>query len=64
MPSEVFKPDCSTARSGLRLTALAARYFDTETLSTKYPLPVVEAVAGRLTDEGGKALAERRRRKP
>jgi citronellol/citronellal dehydrogenase len=34
------------ARFGIRLTALAAGPFDTETLRTKYPKPVVEAVAG------------------
>jgi citronellol/citronellal dehydrogenase len=34
------------ARFGIRLTALAAGHFDTETLRTKYPRPVVEGVAG------------------
>ena len=33
------------ARFGIRLTALAAGHFDTETLRTKYPKPVVEGVA-------------------
>jgi NAD(P)-dependent dehydrogenase (short-subunit alcohol dehydrogenase family) len=33
------------ARFGIRLTALAAGHFDTETLRTKYPRPVVEGVA-------------------
>jgi citronellol/citronellal dehydrogenase len=33
-------------RFGIRLTALAAGHFDTETLRTKYPRPVVEGVAG------------------
>jgi citronellol/citronellal dehydrogenase len=34
------------ARFGIRLTALAAGAFDTATLRTKYPRPVVERVAG------------------
>jgi citronellol/citronellal dehydrogenase len=34
------------ARFGIRLTALAAGHFATETLRTKYPAPVVEGVAG------------------
>jgi citronellol/citronellal dehydrogenase len=34
------------ARFGIRLTALAAGHFATETLMTKYPAPVVEGVAG------------------
>src|ERR687888_1342107 len=34
------------ARFNIRLTALAAGHFDTETLRTKYPRPVVEGVAG------------------
>jgi citronellol/citronellal dehydrogenase len=34
------------ARFGIRLTALAAGHFATETLMTKYPPPVVEGVAG------------------
>ena len=34
------------ARFGIRLTALAARHFGTETLRTKYPRQVVEGVAG------------------
>ena len=34
------------ARFGIRLTALAAGHFATETLMTKYPQPVVEGVAG------------------
>jgi len=34
------------ARFGIRLTALAAGPFGTETLRTKYPKPVVEGVAG------------------
>jgi NAD(P)-dependent dehydrogenase (short-subunit alcohol dehydrogenase family) len=34
------------ARFGIRLTALAAGHFATETLKTKYPKPVVEGVAG------------------
>jgi citronellol/citronellal dehydrogenase len=34
------------ARFGIRLTALAAGHFDTETLRTKYPQAVVEGVAG------------------
>jgi NAD(P)-dependent dehydrogenase (short-subunit alcohol dehydrogenase family) len=34
------------ARFGIRLTAIAAGHFDTETLRTKYPGPVVEGVAG------------------
>ena len=34
------------ARFGIRLTALAAGHFATETLRTKYPRPVVEGVAG------------------
>jgi NAD(P)-dependent dehydrogenase (short-subunit alcohol dehydrogenase family) len=34
------------ARFGIRLTALAAGHFDTETLRTKYPQQVVEGVAG------------------
>jgi citronellol/citronellal dehydrogenase len=34
------------ARFGIRLTALAAGPFATETLRTKYPKPVVEGVAG------------------
>ena len=34
------------ARFGIRLTALAAGHFATETLMTKYPKPVVEGVAG------------------
>ena len=33
------------ARFGIRVTALAAGHFDTETLRTKYPKPVVEGVA-------------------
>jgi citronellol/citronellal dehydrogenase len=33
------------ARFGIRLTALAAGHFATETLMTKYPTPVVEGVA-------------------
>src|SRR5919109_972630 len=33
------------ARFNIRLTALAAGHFDTETLRTKYPRPVVEGVA-------------------
>ena len=33
------------ARFGIKLTALAAGHFDTETLRTKYPKPVVEGVA-------------------
>jgi citronellol/citronellal dehydrogenase len=33
------------ARFNIRLTALAAGHFDTETLRTKYPKPVVEGVA-------------------
>ena len=33
------------ARFGIKLTALAAGHFDTETLRTKYPKPVVESVA-------------------
>jgi citronellol/citronellal dehydrogenase len=44
------------ARFNIRLTALAAGHFDTETLRTKYPRPVVEGVAstvplGRLGTE-------------
>jgi NAD(P)-dependent dehydrogenase (short-subunit alcohol dehydrogenase family) len=44
------------ARFNVRLTALAAGHFDTETLRTKYPRPVVEGVAttvplGRLGTE-------------
>jgi citronellol/citronellal dehydrogenase len=44
------------ARHGITLTALAAGHFDTETLRTKYPKPVVEGVAstvplGRLGTE-------------
>lgn len=34
------------ARFGIRLTALAAGHFATETLRTKYPKPIVEGVAG------------------
>ncbi len=34
------------ARFGIRLTALAAGHFATETLRTKYPKPVVDGVAG------------------
>ena len=34
------------ARFGIKLTALAAGTFDTDTLRTKYPRPVVEGVAG------------------
>ena len=34
------------ARHGIKLTALAAGHFATETLRTKYPKPVVEGVAG------------------
>ena len=34
------------ARFGITLTALAAGHFDTETLRTKYPEPVVKGVAG------------------
>jgi citronellol/citronellal dehydrogenase len=34
------------ARFGIKLTALAAGHFATETLKTKYPRPVVEGVAG------------------
>src|SRR5918995_449362 len=34
------------ARFGIRLTALAAGHFATDTLLTKYPKPVVEGVAG------------------
>ena len=34
------------ARFGIKLTALAAGHFATETLMTKYPKPVVEGVAG------------------
>jgi NAD(P)-dependent dehydrogenase (short-subunit alcohol dehydrogenase family) len=34
------------ARFGIRLTAVAAGHFDTDTLRTKYPRPVVEGVAG------------------
>jgi citronellol/citronellal dehydrogenase len=34
------------ARFGIRVTALAAGHFATETLMTKYPKPVVEGVAG------------------
>ncbi len=34
------------ARFGIRLTALAAGHFATETLMTKYPKPVVDGVAG------------------
>jgi citronellol/citronellal dehydrogenase len=34
------------ARFGIRLTAVAAGHFATETLRTKYPKPVVDAVAG------------------
>ena len=33
------------ARFGIKLTALAAGHFDTDTLRTKYPKPVVEGVA-------------------
>ena len=33
------------ARFGIRLTAVAAGHFETETLKTKYPRPVVEGVA-------------------
>jgi citronellol/citronellal dehydrogenase len=33
------------ARFGIKVTALAAGHFDTETLRTKYPKPVVEGVA-------------------
>src|SRR5215204_5765334 len=101
------------ARFGIRLTAIAAGHFATETLLSKYPRPVVEGVAGtvplgrlgteeefawlvafvastagdylsgailtidgardnwfgawppgRLTDEGGRPLAEERKPKP
>ena len=50
------------ARFGIRLTALAAGHFATETLRTKYPQPVVEGVAGtvplgRLGTRGGVRLA-------
>jgi citronellol/citronellal dehydrogenase len=34
------------ARFGIKLTAVAAGHFDTDTLRTKYPKPVVEGVAG------------------
>ena len=34
------------ARFGIKLTALAAGHFATDTLMTKYPKPVVEGVAG------------------
>jgi citronellol/citronellal dehydrogenase len=34
------------ARFGIKLTAIAAGHFDTDTLRTKYPKPVVEGVAG------------------
>jgi citronellol/citronellal dehydrogenase len=34
------------SRFGIKLTALAAGAFDTDTLRTKYPKPVVEGVAG------------------
>jgi citronellol/citronellal dehydrogenase len=34
------------ARFGIKLTAIAAGHFDTDTLRTKYPQPVVEGVAG------------------
>ena len=34
------------ARFGIRLTAVAAGHFGTETLMTKYPKPVVDSVAG------------------
>jgi citronellol/citronellal dehydrogenase len=34
------------SRFGIRLTAIAAGHFDTETMRTKYPRPVVEALAG------------------
>ena len=34
------------ARFGIRLTAVAAGHFATETLITKYPEPVVEGVTG------------------
>jgi NAD(P)-dependent dehydrogenase (short-subunit alcohol dehydrogenase family) len=34
------------ARFGIRLTAVAAGHFETDTLKTKYPRPVVEGVAG------------------
>ncbi|HEY6775992.1 MAG TPA: SDR family oxidoreductase [Thermoleophilaceae bacterium] len=34
------------ARFGIKLTALAAGAFDTDTLRTEYPKPVVEGVAG------------------
>ena len=34
------------SRFNIRLTALAAGHFETETLRTKYPKPVVEGVAG------------------
>jgi citronellol/citronellal dehydrogenase len=34
------------ARFGIRLTAVAAGHFETETLKTKYPRQVVESVAG------------------
>jgi citronellol/citronellal dehydrogenase len=34
------------ARCGIRLTALAPGAFDTDTLRTMYPKPVVEGVAG------------------
>jgi citronellol/citronellal dehydrogenase len=36
------------ARFGIRLTAVAAGHFATETLMTKYPRPVVEGVAGTI----------------
>jgi short chain dehydrogenase len=41
------------AQSGIRLTALAAGTFGTDTLKTKY-----------ITDKGGKPLAEERRPRP
>jgi citronellol/citronellal dehydrogenase len=34
------------ARFGIKLTAVAAGHFETDTLKTKYPKPVVEGVAG------------------
>ena len=40
------------ARFGIRLTALAAGHFATETFRTKYPKPVVEGVAGRCRSSG------------
>ena len=43
------------ARYGIRLTALAAGHFATETLMTKYPQPVVEGVAERSRCSGSAA---------